>query len=700
MDVQLPDGTVLRGVPDGTSKADLVAKLKSNGYDTSSLAVSAGTAINNATDSLPRQIGLTARYGIEGLGNTAQVFSEPFRYVTDRLTGSVGKSKPAGALASDLADAIGLPKPETANERVIGEGTKLMAGAGGLGTAAKLASAAPGIAGNVSNFLASNPLQQVTSAAGSGLAGGASKEAGGSWWQQLLASIGGGLVGGGIPSVFDATKNAVKTVLPKPSNVDIDAQLTGLVARSGGDYSQIPEAIKQSLRAELGNALATGKEVDPAALSRLIDFKRTGLTPTRGMVSLDPVQLTQEKNLAKIAANTANGELQGLPRLENQNNAKLIENLNTLGAQRGNILEAGNRVASSVTGTQSSLRGAEQAAWNEAKNSPGYTRPISANVLSDVNAALGSEGLMPFMNPTISKYMQAFQEGQQFTPQAYRNLQSMLAREVSKGGNEGAAAGLARRILEDADLRPAGFVNNGAPVPANLAGAMRQADNAVQNSISAVDAARRATRAAYAFEDSNPLVRSVLSDGASSDPQRIAQRFIVGGTLREARDVANQVGPQGIPVIRDALLAHIKEKALNGSADEVGKFSQSAFNKALRDMGPKLEVFFSPEEIQQLQSIGRASSYAQFQPAGSAVNNSNSGALLLGRGLDMLGSVASKFPMGQQLVSDPLRNIGVTIRQRQAQDVLPGLLAIQPKQSIAQPFILPAVATGGLLASP
>ena len=69
---------------------------------------------------------------------------------------------------------------------------------------------------------------------------------------------------------------------------------------------------------------------------------------------------------------------------------------------------------------------------------------------------------MPFMNPTISKYMQAFQEGQQFTPQAYRNLQSMLAREVSKGGNEGAAAGLARRILEDADLRPAGFVNNGA----------------------------------------------------------------------------------------------------------------------------------------------------------------------------------------------------------------------------------------------
>ena len=40
---------------------------------------------------------------------------------------------------------------------------------------------------------------------------------------------------------------------------------------------------------------------------------------------------------------------------------------------------------------------------------------------------------------------------------------------------------------------------------------------------------------------------------------------LLAGRSGEARDVANQVGPQGIPVIRDALLAHIKEKALNGS---------------------------------------------------------------------------------------------------------------------------------------
>ena len=33
MDVRLPDGTVIRNVPDGTTKAQLTEKLKANGYD-------------------------------------------------------------------------------------------------------------------------------------------------------------------------------------------------------------------------------------------------------------------------------------------------------------------------------------------------------------------------------------------------------------------------------------------------------------------------------------------------------------------------------------------------------------------------------------------------------------------------------------------------------------------------------------------
>lgn len=35
MDVQLPDGTILKGIPEGTSKADILAKLQANGHDVS-----------------------------------------------------------------------------------------------------------------------------------------------------------------------------------------------------------------------------------------------------------------------------------------------------------------------------------------------------------------------------------------------------------------------------------------------------------------------------------------------------------------------------------------------------------------------------------------------------------------------------------------------------------------------------------------
>ena len=193
-------------------------------------------------------------------------------------------------------------------------------------------------------------------------------------------------------------------------------------------------------------------------------------------------------------------------------------------------------------------------------------------------------------------------------------------------------------------------------------------------------------------------MRSVLSGGSTSDPARIAQRFVVGGTPNEARELVQEIGPQGLPVVRDAILAHLKDKALGGASDEIGKFSQSAFNRELKKIGDqKLSLFFSPEELGQLKMTGRVASYMQNQPVGSAVNNSNSGALLLGKGIDLL----NKLPGGQTFLGQPLQNINVSIQQRAAQNVLPGLLATQPRQPMASGLLAPAAAfSGGLLSPP
>lgn len=695
-------------------------------FDARPASVKAGEELN----SIPRQLGLTARYGVEALGKGLEIGSEPLRYLTDRLTGQTGKTKPAGVLASELADAVGLPKPQGANERVIGDATRMGFEALGLSSASR---AAGGMASDALQFvgeratpvaqaisqrlfqqLGQNQGAQVAAAGGAGLAGGSSREAGGTPGMQAGAALIGSVLGGLTPGGIGGGVNAVKTAFNKLTPQQLDAQITTILSRADVDYSQIPAAAQRALRNDLASALRAGQEVDAEAVRRLADFRTVGATPTRGMVSQNPVQITREQNLAKIGANSSDEGLSGLALLQNQNNATLIRNLNDQGATRGNLQAAGETVNGAILGRQAGLRATERSAWDAARSAPGYTQPIEANVISGINRALGEEGMMPFLNPTISRYMEAFQTGQQpFTPQAYRNLQSMLSNEMSKGGNEAAAAGIARTALMRSELRPitnpGGIDFGNIPITSDMATRLRALDAQPGQAIDAVNQARGATRAAYAYEDSSPLVRSVLSDGASGDPARIAKRFVVGGTANEAEMLAREVGDAGRGPIRDAILAHMKEKALNGATDEVGKFSQSAYNKAMREIGDrKLALFFSPEEIGQLRAVGRVASYAQVQPVGSAVNNSNSGALMVGKAYDAIKGVAGMIPGAGPVAAgllditlgNPTKSAAQWMAQRNAQKLLPGLLAPQEQVPMAQNLLLPGLAVGGLLTGP
>ena len=58
MDVRLPDGTIIKGVPDGMSKADLTAKLAANGYDVAKLNAAPAPAPAAAPAAAPAQTGI------------------------------------------------------------------------------------------------------------------------------------------------------------------------------------------------------------------------------------------------------------------------------------------------------------------------------------------------------------------------------------------------------------------------------------------------------------------------------------------------------------------------------------------------------------------------------------------------------------------------------------------------------------------
>ena len=694
-----PKSTMTGGDPLDTL---LAAQARSTPAEPAS--VSAGKAINANLDSIPRQLGLTARYGLEGLANTAQIFTEP---VASLMRAGGIKTKSLGEMATGLSDAMGLPSPQTANERVIGDATRLVAGSGGMMGATSAASKLPGMLGSVMSGLSANPASQIGAATGSGLLGGASREAGGSPMTQTGASLAGGVLGGLAPGGASGLLDAVKQfATPKMTPQQLDMQLTAVLGKAGQDYAQLPFNVKSGLRAELATSLQAGKELDPAAVARLADFKTVGATPTRGMVSQDPVQITREMNLAKISANSGDSSLHGLPLLQNRNNNQLINRLNDAGGRSDvNGLQVGQAVNNRIATTYAGLQNTEQIAWDRAKSLPGYTQPIFPDSLNAAMRSVGDDALTGFLPKPITDYMAAFQTGQQpFTPQHYKNLRSMLSGELAKGGNEAAAAQSAIRGMDSVPMRPlteTGRDIGSTPVTMGMAEQLRNLDAQPQTAIDAINQARAASAAKYRYADSSPLVRTSLSGNRSADPEKITQSFVINGTLNDSRSVANEVGPQGIQTIRDGLANYIKKQALSGASDETGKVSQSALNTVLRKIGDdKLGLFFSPEEIAGLKATGRVASYMQSQPVGSAVNNSNSGALVLGRSADVVGAVAGKFLLGKQLIADPLRNINISLSQRGAQNVVPGLLIQQPKQPLGQSLLLPGLATAGGLHAP
>lgn len=679
-----------------------------------------------------RQAGLTARYGLEGLGQAAQLVTEPLRqYVVNPAAELVGlpPATSSGSTMASLADTLGLPSPETRQERIVGDAARLMAGSGGmmglLGAASGGAQAAggllptastTGLGQNVAAGLAANPGTQLGSATGAGLLGGTARENGAGALGQFGASLAGGLLGGGAvmagSSLADSARNVATRLSTRPA--DLDIRFNNLMDEAGVDLSTLPKEVARGLRAEMESSLRTGRELRPDAVRRLADFRAVGATPTRGSITLDPVQLTREQNLAKIAANSADDQLAALPRMQNQNNARLISQLNESGAGRApEAIEAGEAAIGALSRNLDAQRANVNALYSSARDSAGRSFPLDgASFTNRVGKALDDNLLGGALPADVRNHLNRIAQGDvPFTVDYAEQLKTAMGKlqRATSDGQVRMALGVVRNELDNTPVLGLGQQTGAAGARAVNPGNLPAAPNAPQlgeEAIAAFNQARAANRAMMRDVEASPALKAVFEGTAT--PDQFVSRYILGKNASAADVAALRRGlgdnPAAVGAVRDHLVDYLKGKALNGAADEVGKFSSSAYNKALDAIGGrKLAQFFSPEEIAQLRAIGRVGSYMQAQTAGSAVNNSNSGALPLGRLYDLAKMVFRKVPFGEAALLTPLRNIEVSIGQRGAQNVLPGLLAegVKRQTPMSGPFLLPgAAAVGGLLAAP
>lgn len=688
---QLEDGTRLE-FPDGTDAAVIQRTVKGIISQRSAPAAPASVQAGTALRDIPRQIGLTARYGLEGMGQIADIGAEPIRGLLN--IGGERFNHSAAQLASKAADAVGLPSPQGANERVIGDAARLVAGAGGMaaGMGRAAAQAAPGVTQNVMKLLAANPGAQTAGAAGAGLAGGSVREAGGGSAEQFGAAVLGGIAGGLIPGAAMAAGSKVTQALtPKAVQLErADQQISLILNRSGIDWSQVPERIKQGMRQEVSDALSTGQQLSPDALRRLLVFRRAEVTPTVGQLTQDPGMISREKNLSKTGANSTSPALQTLPALENRNVLALLRQLDEAGAapQQGAAMRAGSAGINSLSSVIDSNKRNIGSLYGQARDTSGRSLPLEGGTFTRrANELLDQNNVGSFLPPDLVKKMNAIAAGEYpLTVDVAEQLKTS-AGNIARGaadGNVRRAVGLFRQALDETPLQGQAPVNPGN-LPA-APGTVPPSVGAGQESIAAFNAARKANREWMARVEANPALAAVV-DGV--EPDKFVQRFVIGdgASAANVQSLRDELDPGAVQQMRAYLIRHLKDKATGGDED-IAKFGGKTYRDALRALESKLPAFFSKAEIEKLRDIGDAAKYMQSQPAGSAVNNSNSGALVIGRGLDMIEAAGRKLP----IVGDSITGVIQGMQQRQVMAPRNALLQFGPDRSKAAARMNPLLA--------
>jgi len=682
--------------------------------------------------SLARPFGLTARAGIEGLGSLIGMPLEPTRMAMESVSTALGGPKVSSAeqLSSKLANLLGLPKPQEKSvmesgvnfERMGFDVAKAMAGAGGsVGLAGRLAPLATSqVSNNVLGQLAANPALQTLSGAGAGAGGTLAREYNAGPGFELGASILGGVVapmaGLGLKSVINAATQRLTPVSP----AQVDQMITLTLGKSGVDFTKLDDQLQRTLRNDVSNAMQTGGELSGDALRRLLDFRMIeGATPTKGMITQDPRQITQEMNLAKSGMNSANPNLQVLGNVQNANNQALINALNAKGAGKTDVFDAGEASIANIKAQDLAKQTQTSALYKQAQDMPGGDVPLNrSDLMQNIDTLLATNNKAAFLPEEIKTMLNTISKGETtingktypvpFDTNAIDNLMTTIAKAQrgTSDGNVKQALSLVRQAIDETEIKPIKNEFGGNQlVTEGGAKYLQSKDAESAQLLDALNQARASHKARMDWQESSAPVEATIN---GIQPDNFVKKFVLSGTVADATAVATAGNPTAT---KNAILSHLKETALGkGQTDETGKFGARAFNKELDKIGDrKLQVFFNKDEIEELKRIGRVGNYMTNQPIGTAVNNSNSGALVIGTMIDGVATMAGISPMGvgaslavpvlKNVGGKALKNVTGASSQKDALKIAEALSNRVPGISLGD-TVNPAVLYGSLLQNP
>lgn len=498
----------------------------------------------------------------------------------------------------------------------------------------------------------------------------------------------------GVSRAVDKARAAARS--PELSRLDAEVLLQRAAQEQGGDLSAIPDSILAGAREQVGRALRRNETIDPAAVLRAAEGRSVlgdEAALTLGQATRDPMLYAREMNLRGV-----DGAGNALTDRFSAQNRALIDSLNRRGATAApGEMATGQSLVGALQNYDAGLNRNISGLYNQARALNANEIPLNHREFADAAlSTLDREMKSGFLPPQVQNIVNGVSRGEiPLNISTAEQIKSTLAEATRAAqragdGNTVRALGIVRDSLENtnplngaAEFGGNQVVAAGAQLPPSSLGAEAQA---------AFNAARSAARNRFGQLESVPALRAAVDD---MTPDKFFQKHVLGSTARDF-DAMLRLVPDQANTIRTQTLDFIKSKALGGASDEVGKFSQSAYNKALKQIGDtKLLSMFEPQEVAALKSVGRVASYIQAQPAGSAVNNSGTASAVMNLLGQMNGRVGS-LP-GVNILRNSARQF---LDERAAGAALGGQIPTQAKEPAVNALrsrLLPYAGSGGLL---
>jgi hypothetical protein len=377
------------------------------------------------------------------------------------------------------------------------------------------------------------------------------------------------------------------------------------------ELSALPPDVRQGIIDEAIQQIKTTGKLSAEELGRKANLIANGVTPTKSMVTRNPIDWTQERNLQKMG--------------QSQN-----EKLREVGQELTGAYQANDKALATTLTSQSARlpKGTQEALGQRAmegvdkvaKDSQKAVRAGYEQVDQTVGGDLASDARQVYATITDPKLL--------YNPRSKPLVEAVQGYLKHMGMIDGKGALTSKTLTAQENEQLRQFVNTLDDTfgRSNILKAI-DADAASGLGSDAYGAAR--TAAAKRFDTiDNPATQRALNTLGELQQGKTAQSFIkqqiVGGADQDVaalmKTLANDQG--GKDAVQAGLMQHLEDVAINVNS---GKFSGAAFNKAVEKLGPKLEIVLGADRAGKIRSLARAAIDSTYEPPYSAVNNSNSG---------------------------------------------------------------------------